>query len=251
MTTATSTPISLRAEAMVILLSLIVSTSIAAFSPPTLHLGYSARRSVLGIRSLDFGEDDDDGYPVEIHHQGHTATIFVRRDEPILHALERQSLFSNYERETDDGDGESTATTTTTTTTTARRAPPSSSLALSHIPHDCRRGNCLTCSSRVLSSSDAARNRVLLANVNNGLSPVVASELEGSGYVLTCCSYVTGPGVVLELDQNDEVWDMVYKRRICNNLDTKLLAMEAQARLRRRLDEGNVEKWKRKMEETW
>jgi hypothetical protein len=103
----------------------------------------------------------------------------------------------------------------------------------------------------VLSSSDAARNRVLLANVNNGLSPVVASELEGSGYVLTCCSYVTGPGVVLELDQNDELWDMVYKRRICNNLDTKLLAMEAQARLRRRLDEGNVEKWKRKMEETW
>jgi hypothetical protein len=101
----------------------------------------------------------------------------------------------------------------------------------------------------VLPSSSDARH--VLANVNNGLSPAVASELEGSGYVLTCCSYVTGPGVVLELDQNDEVWDMVYRRRVCNNVDAKLLAMEAQARLRRRLDEANVGKWKRKMEETW
>ena len=248
MTTATATPISLRAVAMVILLSLIVSTSLAAFSP-TVPIGYNARRSVLGSRSLDLGDDGDEGYPVKIHHQGHTATIFVRRDEPILHALERQSLVSNYDREADDGDGESTTTTTTITTTTARRAPPSSSLALSHIPHDCRRGNCLTCSSRVLPSSSDARH--VLANVNNGLSPAVASELDGSGYVLTCCSYVTGPGVVLELDQNDEVWDMVYRRRICNNADAKLLALEAQARLRRRLDEANVGKWKRKMEETW
>ncbi len=225
---------------MVILLSLIVSSSLAAFSPPV-PLGYSARRSVLGSRGPPSLDGDDEGFPVRIHHQGHSATIFVRRDEPILQALERQSLFSNYDREKDDDGGEST------TATTARQAPPSS-LALSHIPHDCRRGNCLTCSSRVSSSSD---ERHVLANVNNGLSPAVASELEGSGYVLTCCSYVTGPGVVLELDQNEQVWDMVYRRRVCNNVDTKLLAMEAQARLLRRLDEGNVGKWKRKMEETW
>jgi ferredoxin len=237
MTTATTSPISLRA--MVILLSLIVSFSLAAFSPPIL-LGDNARRPVLGSRgppSLDLGKDD--GYPVQIRHQGHSATIFVRMDEPILQALERQSLFSNSDREEEGGSSDST--------TTARRASPSS-LALSHIPHDCRRGNCLTCSSRVLSSEDG---RHVLANVNNGLSPAVASELAGSGYVLTCCSYVTGPGLVLELDQNDEVWDMVYRRRICNNVDTKLLAMEAHARLLRRLDESNVGKWKRKMEETW
>jgi ferredoxin len=197
--------------------------------------------------SLDLG-DDDEGYPVRIHHQGHSATIFVRRDEPILQALERQSLFSNRygdrgEEEEDGGGGGGGESTT------ARGASSSSSsLALSHIPHECRRGNCLTCSSRVAPSSDV---RHVLANVNNGLSPTVASELAGSGFILTCCSYVTGPGVVLELDQNDQVWDMVYRRRICNDADSKLLAMEAQARLLRRVDESNVGKWKRKMEENW
>ena len=103
-------------------------------------------------------------FPVHVYHQGYSATIHVREDEPILSALERQSTFPN------NNNSEGT------------------SLALSHIPHECRRGNCLTCSSRILSSTtnnksdtqSAAHNNIL-ANVNNGLSPTISSELEKSG----------------------------------------------------------------------
>ena len=167
------------------------------------------------------------GYPVQIIHHGHSTLINVREDEPILQALERQSIIA------DNGN--------------------QLSLALSNVPHECRRGNCLTCASKIVQQpSDAAtdneqQNNNLIANVDNGLSPTVSSELTNSGYVLTCCSYVKGPGVALELDQNNEVWDVVYRQRLCDG-DTKQVALEAQARLLRRVDEENVEKWKYKTE---
>ena len=162
---------------------------------------------------------DTISYPVQIIHQGHKTTINVHENEPILQALERQSTIV---------DGRDQM-----------------ALALSNIPHECRRGNCLTCASRTVESTTSDDNN-LVANADNGLSPTVSSELTKSGYVLTCCSYVKGPGVVLELDQNNEVWDAVYRQRLCDN-DTKQVALEAQARLLRRVDEENVEKWKNKM----
>lgn len=203
---------------------------------------YSSRRSQPSIDS--FGLDVEEkyhSYPVQIHHQGHVVTINVREHEPILQALERQSTVSNkiscdHESHNDGLGGSSDI------------ARHKSSLALSHIPHECRRGNCLTCSSRILTPRDSQNN--ILPNVDNGLSPTVASELTKSGYILTCCSYVTGPGVVLELDQNEEVWDAVYRKRICNK-DSEQVAMEAQARLLRRVDEENVGNWKRRIEENW
>jgi len=165
-------------------------------------------------------------YPLQVIHQGRKTTINVHEDEPILQALERQSTIA------DDGD--------------------QISLALSHIPHECRRGNCLTCASKIVESPTITNqtNNNLVVNVDNGLSPTIASELTKSGYVLTCCSYITGPGVVLELDQNNEAWDVVYKQRLCDG-DTKQVALEAQARLMRRVDEENVEKWKSKMKKVW
>ena len=190
--------------------------------------------------STDLDEKEVISYPVQVNHQGHIATISVREGEPILQALERQSTLSNKSKNDESAKTE--------------QKDGNSSLALSQIPHECRRGNCLTCSSRIVESnsngsgSDATQN--ILANVDNGLSPTVASELTNSGHILTCCSYVTGPGVVLELDQNDEVWDIVYKQRICNT-DSKQIALEAQARLLRRVDEKNVGKWKSKMEKKW
>ena len=54
----------------------------------------------------------------------------------------------------------------------------------------------------------------------------------------------------MELDQNNEAWDVVYKQRLCDG-DTKQVALEAQARLMRRVDEENVEKWKSKMKKVW
>jgi ferredoxin len=152
-------------------------------------------------------------YPVKIHHQGHTATIHVKENEPILQALEHQSSSPN-------------------------------NLGLSNIPHECRRGNCMTCASRLVSDTEDS----LRANINNGLSPTVASELGKEGFILTCCSDITGPGVSLEIEQNDELWGKVYRSRFN---DAEELGMEARARLMRRVDEENVAKWKRRMEMAW
>jgi len=172
-------------------------------------------------------------YPVKIQHQGHSATIFVHNNEPILQALERQSTFSTScsRKDVDKGEDPSDA---------------SSSLALSSIPHECRRGNCLTCSSRIVQSN----SQNILANVDSGLSPTVASAFTESGFILTCCSYVTGPGVVLELDQNDIAWDFVY-RKYPSDEESKEAALAGQARLLRRTDEQNVEDWKNRMKDTW
>ncbi len=177
--------------------------------------------SEIGLETTSSSSDHQDtiSYPVQIIHQGHKTTINVHENEPILQALERQSTIV---------DGRDQM-----------------ALALSNIPHECRRGNCLTCASRTVESTTSDDNN-LVANADNGLSPTVSSELTKSGYVLSCCSYVKGPGVVLELDQNNEVWDVVYRQRLCDN-DTKQVALEAQARLLRRVDEENVGKWKNKM----
>ena len=161
--------------------------------------------------------DEDDGYDVQIYHQGIQYTIFVRRNESILEALERQTIL----------------------------------VPLSHIPHECRRGNCLTCSAKVRSpkktnTRDSHAN--ILANVDNGLSPMVSSELAKSDYILPCSSYITGSGVVLELDQNDKAWDLIYRKRI-HNIDTERLVLEAQAKLLRSVDEDNIHKFKVKIEE--
>lgn len=180
--------------------------------------------SASSSMGLEKSEERDTSYQVQVIHQGYKTTINVHRDEPILQALERQS--------------------------TIAAGGDQISLALSHIPHECRRGNCLTCASKFATANSNQRNGNLIANVDNGLSPTIAEELSKSGYVLTCCSYVTGPGVILELDQHNEVWDAVYRQRLCDG-DTKQVAMEAQARLLRRVDEENVGRWRNKMEKVW
>ena len=43
----------------------------------------------------------------------------------------------------------------------------------------------------------------------------------------------------MELDQNNEVWDAVYRQRLTDG-DMKQVALEAQARMWRRADEENV-----------
>mmetsp|Transcript_37091 Transcript_37091/g.68089 ORF Transcript_37091/g.68089 Transcript_37091/m.68089 type:complete len:245 (+) Transcript_37091:97-831(+) len=233
--------------ALIILKAAAIVVSVAGFSPlpparlpPTTHHHQSFKYNLrLRLSTPSLTEDTmgvDAEYPVQIQHQGHSATIFVKEDEPILQALERQSTFStNRHKPTVEGEKSSDES-----------ERKSSALALSNIPNECRRGNCLTCSSRILESS----SHNILANVDNGLSPTVASEVTDSGYVLTCCSYVTGPGVVLELDQNDKVWDMVYRNRMCDK-DSKQVALEAQARSLRTVNEENVGQWKSRMEENW
>ena len=161
-------------------------------------------------------QHDDVSYPLQIHHQGLTATIQVKENEPILQALERQSSSST-------------------------NKSANTSLGLSSIPHDCRRGNCLTCASRLMEGS----SHNVQPNVNNGLAPTIAKDLTKSGYILTCCSYITGPGVSLELEQNEELWDRVYRSRFDNMYQ---LGREIRARQKRKLDEANVGKWRKRME---
>jgi hypothetical protein len=188
-------------------------------------------------------EIEESGYPVQITHLGHTATIFVRKDESILNALERQSSsaltnVATHSHPSDARNGECSS---------SEMEEKKSSLALSHIPNECRRGNCLTCSARLVVTTNHEKNNNVHANIDNGLSPTIDTELTQLGYILTCCSYITGPGVTLELDQNNNAWDAIYRRRICNN-ESSQLGMEAQARLLRRVDEENVGRWKRRME---
>ena len=107
----------------------------------------------------------------------------------------------------------------------------------------------IACTARLVpTTANHDQNNNIQANVNNGLSPTVETELTQLGYILTCCSFVTGPGVALELDQNNNAWDAVYRRRICNNIESIQLGIEAQARLLRRVDEENVGRWKKRME---
>eukprot|EP00956_Cyclotella_meneghiniana_P005026 scaffold6228_cov79-Cyclotella_meneghiniana.AAC.3 len=177
----------------------------------------STSQSVKSSETMFQHDDNDVSYPLQIHHQGLTATIQVKENEPILQALERQSSSSN---------NKSTNT----------------SLGLSSIPHDCRRGNCLTCASRLMEGSI---HHNIQPNVNNGLAPPIAKDLTRNGYILTCCSYINGPGVTLELEQNEELWDRVYRSRFDN---MHQLGREIRARQKRKLDEANVGKWRKRME---
>jgi ferredoxin len=172
------------------------------------------------IKEQQLKSHDETAYPVQIHHQGHTATIHVRENEPILQALERQASST----------GKSSI----------------NSLGLSSIPHECRRGNCLTCASRLLPEDDfGLNNSNVQANVNNGLAPSISRDLTRNGYILTCCSYITGPGISLEIEQNEQVWERVYKSRFDNIHE---IGMEVRARQMRKADERNVGKWKKSME---
>jgi ferredoxin len=208
--------------------TLAFSVSLVKSSQSKLQLHSSSERHTSGESpsftekpqisfSTTLKKKDGPTYPIQITHQGLTKIIHVEENESILQALERQSLAC---------------------------AP---GLGLSNIPHDCRRGNCLTCASRLISTEHSAQTN-LRANVNNGLSPALSSDLRKNGFVLTCCSYVTGPGVSLELEQNDELWDMVYRSR---HSDVGQIGMEARARLLRRVDEENLGKWKKRMEKVW
>ena len=166
-------------------------------------------------------QENEISHPVQIHHQGLTATIHVKENESILQALERQSSSSS---------------------STPNNKSTSTALGLSSIPHECRRGNCLTCASRLLSDHHESN---IQPNINHGLSPRIGNDLTKNGFILTCCSYITGPGVTLELEQNEEVWDRVYRSRFDN---LHQLGMEVRARQLRRVDESNVGGWKERME---
>lgn len=202
-----------------------VFSCVQSFSPGTISV-HGRRRCTSQLPSSNKSheyQDETITYPVQIRHQGHTATIHVQQNEPILHALERQA-----------------------SSTTSSCNEEINALGLSSIPHECRRGNCLTCTSRLLSTNnDNNTSNNIQPNVNTGLTPAMDRELNKSSFVLTCCSYITGPGVILELEQNEAIWDEVYRARF-DNMDR--LGAEMVALQQRRVDEKNVGRWRERME---
>ena len=169
-------------------------------------------------RAIDLPADDQ--YSVQILHQGHSATLMVNKNESILAALERQST-----------SGSSTGQV---------------ALGMSNIPHECRRGNCMTCAARVVEGGPDN----VKANVDNGLAPTVLKTLESEGYLLACSTFVSGEGLVIELDQNEQAWDLVYRQRPYIDPTSARLGLQAQARVKRRLDEIDLSGWKKRTEES-
>lgn len=67
-------------------------------------------------------------------------------------------------------------------------------------PCSCRNGICTTCSGKIEGGKDAYIEAV------HGLSP----EQSEKGYVLTCQTYVKGPGLEVKLGMYDEVYEQQY-----------------------------------------
>jgi ferredoxin len=140
-----------------------------------------------------------------------TDSIYVRRGETLLSALERAA----------------------------------SQLGWSEVPSDCRRGNCLTCTARHTPESSTEHVQPL---TDDGLSPDLS--IDGEEYLLTCKSTVTGPGVVLQVGQNSALWKHVYQSRF-EDESTRRAADAAIARVLRKAAEKDPEGWRVETEVQW
>jgi ferredoxin len=153
-----------------------------------------------------------ESYTIHVSHQGQSADLKINQNESILSALERSSIHDK--------------------------------LSLSKLPQECRRGNCLTCSSRHAKNSNI--NNVELRE--DGLSPSLVDEIKDRNFVLTCSSYVLGDGVELELDVCDDVWREIHIDRVINDEDGERIRNEAVAKTIRMANEKNYYKWSKKTE---
>lgn len=158
--------------------------------------------------------NDEVGNFIRVTYDGLSSRIFVRWGESILSALERNA---NKVR---------------------------SELSLSFIPHQCRRGNCLTCVGRHTACSDAKSIRV----GEHGMNPDINRKVHEKGFAFLCSSYAVGDGLELELDQKDDAWKYVYGTLMKNSKDFQ---QEIRAKSLRVAAERNLSEWKRKTEEVF
>lgn len=114
-----------------------------------------------------------------------------------------------------------------------------------NMPSDCRRGNCLTCSARVVRDDHSHLQRG-----EDGLSPYISEFIEQKGYVLTCSSYVKGEGVQLELMANNNIWKKVYQQRL-QQPEMQVIARNAMAQTVREHAERHVPEWTQETEEVY
>lgn len=146
-------------------------------------------------------EQEGNGHSLTVQYEGSSLDITVQPGESILSAMERQSLHHK--------------------------------LNINDVPSDCRRGNCMTCAAR-------CRDRSSLVQDDDGLSPYVSSTIQAQDYILTCQSYVKESGAIIELNENHNLWKMVYQERF----PYEKAARYSMAKAIRKSAEKNVEKWK-------
>mmetsp|Transcript_7258 Transcript_7258/g.10395 ORF Transcript_7258/g.10395 Transcript_7258/m.10395 type:complete len:244 (-) Transcript_7258:156-887(-) len=171
--------------------------------------------------SLEDDNNQNELYTFQVSHEGRTLDIQIDPNETILSALERTAAHDY--------------------------------LSLHSLPSDCRRGNCLTCSGRHL--PDSVRENILKGE--DGLNPSISRRITGTDptshtrevlstksdeFVLTCSSYVIGNGVKLELGVNSDAWERLYSE-ILNDSDAERVRREAVAKVLRKSDERNYDKW--------
>lgn len=168
----------------------------------------------LSSRSATGPHEPGTTYALTVTYEGRACQLHVRDDETILAAMERSKV--------------------------------SRELCLPELPADCRRGNCLTCTAQ---HGDTSRTEHLRRG-EDGLAPSSSAHVADQGYVLTCSSYVTGNGVVLQLGENRKVWDDVYQRR-WQTEDHQLIARAAKAKTIRMYAERNVPEWTAETEQVY
>mmetsp|Transcript_9756 Transcript_9756/g.18333 ORF Transcript_9756/g.18333 Transcript_9756/m.18333 type:complete len:259 (+) Transcript_9756:254-1030(+) len=159
--------------------------------------------------SLYLNDDNDDErtYTMKVTHQNKTMTIPISPNEPILQALEKHDLQDK--------------------------------LSLHSLPQDCRRGNCLTCSGRILSGNP---EDVLLND--DGLTPSMSDRISKKKLVLTCSSYVKSDGVHLELGVCDDAWRELWGgSQPWVDEEGEIVRNDAVARAMRINDEKSLNKW--------
>lgn len=69
-----------------------------------------------------------------------------------------------------------------------------------NVESSCRMGVCTTCAAKVIENIDS---------VNCGIDALSKSQRD-AGFICTCQSYASGPGIVLELGKHDECYECQY-----------------------------------------
>eukprot|EP00904_Undaria_pinnatifida_P013251 jgi/Undpi1/9056/HiC_scaffold_26.g11516.m1 len=106
-----------------------------------------------------------------------------------------------------------------------------------NISYECRRGSCISCAARVQDGSSEHFDNNADRRSDDGAP---------DGFVLTCSTYPTGPGVKLELSANVDMW-MAFCTRF-DNIDTQAKFRQASAELMRKYRVEHPEEFRQEVE---
>jgi len=190
--------------------------------------------------------DAENYIPMEIVYENKHYQIQAIKGESILSALERSRVSPD----------------------------PNIRIPLPPIQMECRKGNCLTCSGRLLQSrspppqpqlpqdshttvddkrhcskqSSTCSTSCSLIRGEDGLSPYISKEIQNAGFVLLCSSFVVGEGLTIEIGCKEEAWDFVYYGKMTGQ-EAEYDRAAASAKSIRLTAEQNIPRWTEKTEQ--